>query len=39
MIAPSLCGLYARYPQLHLNINTDDRMADMVRGHADLHFV
>jgi DNA-binding transcriptional LysR family regulator len=36
VIAPSLCGLYARYPQLHLDINADDRMADMARDGIDI---
>lgn len=36
VIAPSLCGLYERYPQLHLDINADDRMADMARDGIDI---
>ena len=36
VIAPSLCGLYQRYPQLHLDINADDRMADMARDGIDI---
>ena len=29
VIAPSLNGLYQRYPQLHIDLAADDRMADM----------
>jgi len=36
VVAPSLCGLYQRYPQLHLDISADDRMADMARDGIDL---
>lgn len=36
MIAPSLCGLYQRHPQLHLDISADDRMADMARDGFDI---
>ena len=36
VIAPSLNGLYQRYPQLHLDINADDRMADMAREGIDI---
>jgi len=36
VVAPSLCGLYLRYPQLHLDINADDRMADMARDGIDI---
>ncbi len=36
MIAPSLPGLYQRYPQLHLDISADDRMADMARDGFDI---
>ncbi|MDR3371118.1 LysR family transcriptional regulator [Rhodoferax sp.] len=36
VVAPSLCGLYQRYPQLHLDINADDRMADMARDGIDI---
>ena len=33
VIAPSLCGLYTRYPQLHLDINADDRMGARCTRH------
>jgi DNA-binding transcriptional LysR family regulator len=36
VLAPSLCGLYQRYPQLHMDINADDRMADMARDGIDI---
>ena len=36
MIAPSLPGLYQRYPQLHLDISADDRVADMARDGFDI---
>jgi DNA-binding transcriptional LysR family regulator len=36
LIAPSLPGLYARYPQLHLDVNADDRIADMARDGIDI---
>ena len=36
MIAPSLGGLYQRYPQLHLDISADDRIADMAREGFDI---
>ncbi|MES2583572.1 MAG: LysR family transcriptional regulator [Pseudomonadota bacterium] len=36
IIAPSLCGLYERYPQLHLDISADDRLADMARDGFDV---
>lgn len=36
VIAPSLCGLYQLYPQLHLDIHADDRMADMARDGIDI---
>jgi DNA-binding transcriptional LysR family regulator len=36
LIAPSLPGLYARYPQLHIDVNADDRMADMARDGIDI---
>lgn len=36
LIAPSLPGLYARYPQLHLDINADDRVVDMARDGIDI---
>lgn len=36
VLAPSLSGLYQRYPQLHIDINADDRMADMARDGIDI---
>lgn len=36
VVAPSLCGLYQRHPQLHLDISADDRIADMVRDGIDI---
>ncbi len=36
VIAPSLGGLYQRYPQLHLDIHADDRMTDMARDGIDI---
>jgi DNA-binding transcriptional LysR family regulator len=36
VLAPSLNGLYQRYPQLHIDINADDRMADMARDGIDI---
>jgi DNA-binding transcriptional LysR family regulator len=36
VIAPSLRGLYRRHPQLHIDINADDRMADMARDAIDI---
>ncbi|UUZ77838.1 LysR family transcriptional regulator [Polaromonas sp. P1(28)-13] len=36
VVAPSLRGLYQRYPQLHIDINADDRMADMARDGIDI---
>ena len=36
VIAPSLAGLYQRYPQLHLDLRVDDRVADMVRDGIDI---
>lgn len=36
IVAPSLCGLYQRYPQLHIDIHADDRMADMARDGIDI---
>lgn len=36
VIAPSLLGLYARYPQLQIDIAADDRMADMARDGIDI---
>jgi DNA-binding transcriptional LysR family regulator len=36
VIAPSLNSLYQRHPQLHIDINADDRMADMARDGIDV---
>jgi DNA-binding transcriptional LysR family regulator len=36
VIAPSLPGLYARYPQLHIDLSADDRMADMASDGIDV---
>lgn len=36
MIGPSLTGLYAVYPDLRIDINADDRMADMARDGIDI---
>ena len=36
VIAPSLSGLYERHPQLHIDINADDRIADMARDGIDI---
>lgn len=36
VIAPSLNGLYRQYPQLHIDIAADDRMADMAREGIDI---
>lgn len=36
VLAPSLNGLYRRYPQLRMDINADDRMADMARDGIDI---
>ena len=36
VIAPSLAGLYQRWPLLHLDINADDRIADMARDGIDV---
>jgi DNA-binding transcriptional LysR family regulator len=36
VIAPSLKGLYAKYPDLRIDINADDRMADMARDGIDI---
>ena len=36
VIAPSLNGLYQRYPQLHIDIAADDRMVDMAREGIDI---
>jgi DNA-binding transcriptional LysR family regulator len=36
VVAPSLCGLYQRYPKLQLEISADDRIADMAREGIDI---
>jgi DNA-binding transcriptional LysR family regulator len=36
VIAPSLVGLYQKWPQLHIDINVDDRIADMARDGIDV---
>ena len=36
VVAPSVPGLYARHPQLHLDISADDRMVDMAREGIDI---
>lgn len=36
ILAPSLKGLYERYPQLHLDLAADDRMVDMARDGIDI---
>ena len=36
LIAPTLPGLYARYPGLHLDVSADDRIADMARDGIDI---
>lgn len=36
VIGPSLTGLYAAYPDLRIDINADDRMADMARDGIDI---
>ncbi len=36
MIASSLCGLYALYPALHIDIAADDRVVDMAREGIDI---
>ena len=36
VIAPSLSGLCQRYPNLHLDISADDRIADMAREGFDI---
>jgi DNA-binding transcriptional LysR family regulator len=36
LIAPSFPTLHARYPQLHLDVNADDRLADMARDGIDI---
>jgi len=36
VLAPSLNGLYQRFPQLHVDINAEDRMSDMARDGIDI---
>ena len=36
VIGPSLKGLYATFPDLRIDINADDRMADMARDGIDI---
>jgi len=36
VIAPSLDGLYRRYPNLHIELRADDRLADMARDGIDI---
>jgi DNA-binding transcriptional LysR family regulator len=36
VIAPSLPGLYERYPALHVDISADDRIVDMARDGIDV---
>ncbi|MEO6292165.1 MAG: LysR family transcriptional regulator [Burkholderiaceae bacterium] len=36
VIGPSLMGLYARHPDVRIDINADDRMADMARDGIDI---
>jgi DNA-binding transcriptional LysR family regulator len=36
VIGPSLTGLYGSYPDLRIDINADDRMADMARDGIDI---
>lgn len=36
VIGPSLTGLYAAHPDLRIDINADDRMADMARDGIDI---
>jgi len=36
VIGPSLTGLYASHPDLRIDINADDRMADMARDGIDI---
>jgi DNA-binding transcriptional LysR family regulator len=35
-IAPSLDGLYRRYPNLHIELRADDRLVDMARDGTDI---
>ena len=36
LVAPSLCGLYHRHPDLRIDLAADDRMADMAREGIDI---
>lgn len=36
VIAPSLCGLHQRHPDLRIDLAADDRMADMAREGIDI---
>jgi DNA-binding transcriptional LysR family regulator len=36
VIAPSLPGLYDKHPQIHVDINADDRVSDMARDGIDI---
>ena len=36
VLAPSLAGLYARHPQLHIELAASDRLADMARDGLDI---
>jgi DNA-binding transcriptional LysR family regulator len=36
VIAPSLDGLYRRFPHLHLELRADDRLADLARDDIDI---
>lgn len=36
VIAPNLCGLYDRYPQLQIDISADDRPVDLARDGIDI---
>ena len=36
LIVPSLAGVYARYPLLQIDINAEDRMADLARDGIDI---
>jgi DNA-binding transcriptional LysR family regulator len=36
LIAPSLDGLYRRYPNLHIELRADDRLVDMARDGIDI---
>jgi DNA-binding transcriptional LysR family regulator len=36
VIAPSLAGLYERYPKLHVDLTADDRVVDLARDGIDI---